>query len=269
MIFFLCVAFLVSSCAAQMRPGEGACDPATRPRIINETGTPIVSPDYPLAYPHDSLCEWLFTQPSIPAGNSISLSFTDWGILPSTDCVDDGLDAYDGMNDQAPLIGRFCGLADPGGIGGTGNSLFLRFRSNADGNVQPGFRGIFGITDVACGPGQPSMLTNPQGTFTSPNHPANYEDGLSCSWHIMAPAGQMVSLQITNMGLEIGCCGCDFIRVHDGPSAASPVLGTFCANVQPPALMSSGNSLFVLFVTDFSIVGPGFTANYMHSAPGK
>lgn len=62
------------------------------------------------------------------------------------------------------------------------------------------------------------------------------------------------------------CCGCDYIKVYDGPSVGSRLLGTVCNN-SLDSFYSSSNYLTVLFRTDGSVVGRGFSADYTSILP--
>lgn len=62
------------------------------------------------------------------------------------------------------------------------------------------------------------------------------------------------------------CCDCDYIKVYDGPSVNSRLLGTVCNN-SLDSFHSSSNYLTVLFRTDGSIVGRGFSADFTSTLP--
>ena len=90
-----------------------------------------------------------------------------------------------------------------------------------------------------------------------------YGDNLACGKTIQAPQGSQVELTFTHITLEgtamcsedQGCtcanppCG-DTLWVFDGPSESSPRLGAFTGTELPPAVQSTGNTMFIKFTTD-------------------
>ena len=102
-----------------------------------------------------------------------------------------------------------------------------------------------------------------------------YGDGLHCGQTFVAPKGGTVELTFTHFNLGAGknCPkgGCDHLEVHDGPSIRSKLIWKGTGTKLPPALSSTGNTMYVLFITDvgnyeFQVGGikadPGFYANW-------
>ncbi|XP_044070449.1 deleted in malignant brain tumors 1 protein isoform X2 [Siniperca chuatsi] len=103
------------------------------------------------------------------------------------------------------------------------------------------------------------------GTFSSPNHPNYYHDNAYCVWQLRAAFDQRIFLAFTYLQLE-NCCSCDYISVYDGPSVGSRYLGKVCNN-SLNSFYSSSNYMTVLFRTDSSVVGRGFSADFISSLP--
>ncbi|KAI3363315.1 hypothetical protein L3Q82_011939, partial [Scortum barcoo] len=103
------------------------------------------------------------------------------------------------------------------------------------------------------------------GNFSSPNHPNYYYDNAYCVWQIRASYDQRIFLSFTYLQLE-NCCSCDYISVYDGPSVGSKFLGKVCNN-SLSTFYSSSNYMTVLFRTDGSVVGRGFSATFISSLP--
>ncbi|XP_074502258.1 CUB and zona pellucida-like domain-containing protein 1 isoform X3 [Sebastes fasciatus] len=101
------------------------------------------------------------------------------------------------------------------------------------------------------------------GTFSSPNHPNHYQDNAYCVWQLRAAYDQRIFLSFTYLQLE-NCCSCDYIGIYDGPSTGSRYLGKVCNN-SLSTFYSTSNYLTVLFRTDGSVVGRGFSADYISS----
>jgi len=54
----------------------------------------------------------------------------------------------------------------------------------------------------------------------------------------------------------------DFLRIYDGPTTASTLLGTYSGTTLPPVINSSGGSLTLRFTSDNSTTKAGWTANW-------
>ena len=63
--------------------------------------------------------------------------------------------------------------------------------------------------------------------------------------------------------------GEDEVRVYDGNDATAPLLHTFSGPSRPSDVFSSGNTVFVSFVTGGSGTGDGFKIVYSTATPGK
>uniref|UniRef100_A0A3Q0R9H0 CUB and zona pellucida-like domains 1, tandem duplicate 2 n=1 Tax=Amphilophus citrinellus TaxID=61819 RepID=A0A3Q0R9H0_AMPCI len=98
------------------------------------------------------------------------------------------------------------------------------------------------------------------GSFSSPNYPNYYNDNIYCVWQLTAAYNQRIFLQFTFL-LE-NCCSCDYIAIYDGPYVNSPYLGKVCNN-SLTSFFSSSNYMTVVFQTDGSVVGRGFSAEFM------
>ena len=65
----------------------------------------------------------------------------------------------------------------------------------------------------------------------------------------------MVQLHFTSFNTESGY---DIVRVYDGNDTTAPLLHTFSGTSRPSDVFSSGNTIFVSFVTDGSSTKDGF-----------
>jgi gliding motility-associated-like protein len=79
-------------------------------------------------------------------------------------------------------------------------------------------------------------------------------------------SGDVVTVLFNTFGLE-SCC--DSLRIYDGPTAASPLIGTYAGTALPPqytATSASGCLTFV-FTSDSSVTGIGWDATIICSPP--
>ena len=82
----------------------------------------LSSPLFPNVYPHNQDCSYLISQ---PYGNFINLNITEMDM----DCYSMGsdyLELRDGISEDSPLIGRFCGHNVPEFLQTTQNYLWAR-----------------------------------------------------------------------------------------------------------------------------------------------
>ena len=57
-------------------------------------------------------------------------------------------------------------------------------------------------------------------------------------------------------------CGCDYIELRDGDRSTSSIIGRYCSSTMPSKIISTGNQLYVKFVTDGSNQYSGFKATF-------
>ncbi|XP_026885582.2 neuropilin and tolloid-like protein 1 [Electrophorus electricus] len=102
------------------------------------------------------------------------------------------------------------------------------------------------------------------GSFTSPNHPDQYPPDRECSYIIEAPPRQCIDLYFyEKYSIEPSWeCKFDHIEVRDGPFSFSPIIGRYCGQESPLYIRSSGQYLWIKFVTDSELEATGFSARY-------
>ncbi|XP_056125138.1 adhesion G-protein coupled receptor G6 isoform X11 [Rhinichthys klamathensis goyatoka] len=114
-------------------------------------------------------------------------------------------------------------------------------------------------TSVSCN----VVLTDSQGSFTSPCYPNDYPPSQACKWTIQAPTGFIVQITFLDFELE-EAQGCiyDRININTGTSDTK-----FCG-LTPNGLTlnSSGNVMEVSFNSDFSVQKKGFHISYKQVA---
>ena len=99
----------------------------------------LASPNYPEDYHPSKECVWRIT---VPEGFQVALKFQSFEIENHDNCVYDFIEIRDGGNEDAPLLGSYCGYKMPEDLKSTSNKLFVKFVS--DGSVQKaGFAASF------------------------------------------------------------------------------------------------------------------------------
>ncbi|XP_053408750.1 cubilin-like isoform X2 [Mercenaria mercenaria] len=231
-----------------------AADAGCGGTFTDESGI-LISPNYPNPYNHDAQCVWIVR---VNERDTISLTFTNMDLEGHADCQYDYIEVRDGSNQNAPLMGRYCGDAMPVPLTTTQNVLYVRFVSDAS-VTRAGFRATW---QVSCG----GIFTSPTGIIRSPYFPDAYPSNRQCEYFINQSPGNRVTLTFTTFdiegGLSGGDCAYDFLEIRDGGSSNSPVIGTYCGPQVPDPQTTSGNLMYLKFVTDGSVQNLGFEATY-------
>lgn len=201
-------------------------------------------------YANMSNCKWLI-QPSAAGVNSITVTFNSF----STEAGYDSVIVYDGHDYWSPVIGRYSGNLSPFSITSSGCEMFIRFISDET-NTAAGFSATYS-SNIPCN--GTSTLTAASGTFSDGSGNSNYGCSADCKWLIQPPCASSISLNFTTFNTESGY---DFVKVYNGSTTASPLLGTFSGTNLPPTLTASSGSMLVHFVSDGDGQRPGWSANY-------
>ncbi|XP_021357124.1 cubilin-like [Mizuhopecten yessoensis] len=230
---------------------------ATCNRTYSGYSGQIHSPGWPGNYPSNIYCEIVITG---PPNTWLTLYFNAFSIESHRSCRFDYLQVRNGSAVTAPVAATLCGFAIPDPIFGTGNSLWLGFRT--DGSLtHPGFDITYTASNSGMGCG--GNITGINGSLTSPGYPGNYTERHSCRWLITVPGRRVVSATFTDLNL-IGSpdCNRDSVAVYNGNSEQQPIFGQYCGNETPATLVASGNVMLVKFTTDGIGSAPGFRITF-------
>ncbi|NXW91663.1 BMP1 protein, partial [Alopecoenas beccarii] len=113
-------------------------------------------------------------------------------------------------------------------------------------------------------------VTSTSGTITSPNWPDKYPSKKECTWAISTTPGHRVKLTFSELDVEAQQeCAYDHLEIYDGKDAKAPALGRFCGAKEPEPLVSTGNKMFLKFVSDNSVQKKGFEATHATVCGGQ
>uniref|UniRef100_A0A0A1XPB1 Metalloendopeptidase n=1 Tax=Zeugodacus cucurbitae TaxID=28588 RepID=A0A0A1XPB1_ZEUCU len=202
------------------------------------------------------MCEWRITATH---GERVVLKLENMNIFKSNNCQTDYLEVRDGYYIKSPLIKRFCGKVN-GEILKTESSRMLLTYVNT--HRMEGYRGFKAEFDVICG-GEMSV-DDTEGRLESPNYPLDYLPSKECVWKITVPRGYQVALKFQSFEVENhDSCVYDYVEVRDGATEDAQLIGVFCGYKPPPNMKSSGNAMYVKFLSDSSVQKAGFSAIFM------
>lgn len=85
----------------------------------------------------------------------------------------------------------------------------------------------------------------------------NYYDSESYAYSLSAPTGSLVKLQFKSFGTEQGY---DSLFLYNGPTIASPLIGSYTGTNSPGTVTSSGQNMTLRFKSDGATVTFGFKA---------
>ncbi|XP_053215446.1 cubilin [Podarcis raffonei] len=202
----------------------------------------FTSPNYPLPYYHNSECYWLLKSSH---GSPFELQFDQFHLEPHSSCQYDYVAVYDGNSTNAKMLGKFCDDQIPPTLHSTGDSLYVKLRTDAT----LGGGGFFARYKQIC---QGVVIANrSQGILESLNYPNKYPPDSLCTWTIQTTTGNTLNYSFSDFSTEGGeNCGRDHLKLYDGPNAQSSLIGTFCGNTDVPAGGTTGSSLHVVFFSD-------------------
>ena len=93
-----------------------------------------------------------------------------------------------------------------------------------------------------------------------------YANNENFTWTYCAPAGQVITLNFAAFSLEAGY---DLLSIHDGPTNASPTLGTFSGTATPSPISGTvpGGCVTLWFTSDGSVAYQGWAINISCAPP--
>lgn len=80
---------------------------------------------------------------------------------------------------------------------------------------------------------------------------------MDCQWNLSSNA--VLELAFHRFNTQPSA---DYVRVYNGGSLSSPLIGTFSGSSLPAPITSSSNKLYVRFTSDSSATYQGFGARY-------
>ncbi|XP_046671731.1 dorsal-ventral patterning tolloid-like protein 1 [Homalodisca vitripennis] len=245
------------------RPGGPQNGTFSAPTLVNPSGHSRQCVYTFLAGPHQRV-EIVFTSFNLrgtpPDGWAI-------GNLPA--CIHEYLDVYSEVQQpeaaeliNSPFGGRYCGPIPPRRRISLYRAITLAFYTDKN-YTHPGlFSGRYTFlndSEYQIGTPAPNTpcsftvlgKTKRTGTIVSPTYPGAYPKDLSCSYLFIGEPGQRVRLEFRDFDLFFGGphCPFDVVKVFDGQTNDTAVIGTYCGQQRNLVLYSSESTLFVTFDT--------------------
>ncbi|XP_068196187.1 neuropilin-1a-like [Antennarius striatus] len=224
----------------------------------------LTSPGYPGAYPPSQQCVWVITAPEPP--QKILINFNPHFDLEDRDCKYDYVEVYNGGDELAPMLGKFCGKIAPSPIISSGSQLLIKFVSDYE-THGAGFSVRYEVFKT--GPECSRNFTAPRGVIKTPGFPEKYPNNLDCTFMIFAPKMFEIVVEFDSFDMEPdtmpppgALCRYDWLEIWDGFPAVGPHIGRYCGPTSPGRVVSYTGILSMSITTDNAIAREGFSANY-------
>uniref|UniRef100_A0A1I8B2A1 CUB domain-containing protein n=1 Tax=Meloidogyne hapla TaxID=6305 RepID=A0A1I8B2A1_MELHA len=115
---------------------------------------------------------------------------------------------------------------------------------------------------------------SPLKIINSPDFPLPSPNSLDCNWILSAPPGRRLQFTIDPKTFLLQNpisgerCEEDYLEIRDGSSHASTLVGRFCETNAPSTFISTGEHLYIRYVTDSDSESPGWNATVSLSSCG-
>uniref|UniRef100_A0A182T8I1 CUB domain-containing protein n=1 Tax=Anopheles maculatus TaxID=74869 RepID=A0A182T8I1_9DIPT len=195
-------------------------------------------------------CNWNI---SVRAGRTIEFSFEKLNITiePAGPLVRNGFVAImNGIDEFSPLLGRYSGTDIPGTIKTSSNRAFVQYQPSISGpNL---FRLVYREVSVECGG---NVVLSAQYNFTdimTPNYPDIPPAHSECFWQVLAPAGELLLVQVVGEMLlpYMPQCKTEYIQMREGLTSNAPELIHSCSSDLSKRIMTSTNALSIKYFND-------------------
>lgn len=209
---------------------------------------------------YGSSADFTLTVTASTAGQCLNIIFASF----NTESCCDNLKIYDGVG-TGTILGTFAGTTIPPSF--TSNSGSLTFVFHSDGSVESaGWAATISCTTCPAPPPPSTNMNNTDASLTCPASLLFYDSGGTGSAYaasesytktFTASAGSCVSYTFSAFNTESSL---DILSIYDGPTTASPLIGSYSGSTIPPNYIASGTTLTFKFSSDGSDQYAGWTA---------
>ncbi|KAJ0033549.1 hypothetical protein NQD34_000656 [Periophthalmus magnuspinnatus] len=285
----------------EIAPDKKSCEAACDGLLSKLNGT-ISTPGWPKEYPPNKNCVW---QVVAPTQYRISMQFEAFELEGNEVCKYDYVEVRSGLSSDSKLHGKYCGTEVPEVITSQYNNMRIEFKS--DNTIsKKGFKAHFFSDKDECSKDNGGcqhecintlgsymcqcrhgfvlhdnkhdckeaecehQIHSPSGTLSSPNWPDKYPSRKECTWDISATPGHRVKISFSEFEIEQHQeCAYDHLEAFDGDSDTATILGRLCGSKTPEPLVSTGNKMYLRFISDASVQRKGFQATHSTECGGR
>ncbi|KAF7634605.1 hypothetical protein Mgra_00005942 [Meloidogyne graminicola] len=248
--------------------------------FILPNGT-IFPPNFPEASPKPFKCKYrIIAKPN----QAIRLRFDKIGFTTSfgkcfqnnreknleiQDYVFNGGHSSNEVANKRYICPRYPFVAPGGEMVTSGIKPFIITYSTSGSLTNKGFLFSYETFDIGCG--GIYTINNEQKfiIITSPNYPEPYLSFMYCVYFLNVPIGKALRLSFDVFDIENVAhrddCDFDNVRIFDSyidDNEHGQLLGKFCGKALPPPIISNSGQMAVVFISDRSVSGSGFSAKF-------
>jgi len=196
-------------------------------------------------------CKWLLKPTN---AGTITLTFSAFDTENNYDFVK----VYDGETTSAPLLGSYSGTSIPPVLTSSSNKMLVHFTTDGS-QTRNGWTANYVGNPITSFCNGMTTLTAKNGTFSDGSGSADYKNNTDCKWLISPPDSSVIKLSFTSFKTEANY---DFVKVYDGATTSSPLLGSFSGSSIPQELTGTAGKMLVHFTSDNIQTRDGWSAKY-------
>ena len=189
-------------------------------------------------------------------------------------CDKEFIKIYNGPTQMSPLIGKYCGnIIPPTALFSETNNIFIEYHTDnynilAEPNSQnSSYEFETDMKEFGCG----GILKRYSHEIKSPMYGVQkYPNQLECIWEIQGNSGYHIGLIFSGRYFieDSKNCSKDYLEIYDNKESNWTLLGRHCGRSLPPIYNSTADKMKLIFRTDESTVGDGFSAEWQHNCGG-
>ena len=150
------------------------------------------------------------------------------------------------------------------GWGGSANGYYTSSNPNGFTTQQGMIRNIYPNANYPYGCSAKTYELS-RGSIEDGSGPINaYDNNLSCSW-LIAPVDTIKNITVSFVRFDVN--NSDVLNIYDGVDASAPLLASYTGSAIPADVTSTGDRMFIQFITDASIQGKGWLIEYSSIYP--
>ncbi|CAL4062888.1 unnamed protein product, partial [Meganyctiphanes norvegica] len=174
----------------------------------------------------------------------------------STEKSNDILTIRDGNISESTQLGIFSGNKLPEPLR-TMRGAYLQFISDRN-RANTGFVLHWNISSSGASRECGKHINSNSGSIQYPISGGHYHDEANCSW-IIVSSGSSIELKFTRFSTEFGI---DNVYMRNGESSSAPELGKYSGVTLPPSVRTTGNKVFISFISDYVSTSTGFSLTW-------
>lgn len=209
-------------------------------------------------------CAWFV---KYDEGFSVSVTITNLNLKLS--CDDEYIQIYNGPTALSPSIGKFCGSEfSKEVLVSQKSTIFIEYHT--ENYIEASKNSVFEIETESASFGCGGILNKNNFNFNTPLYDKQYPPNTECIWEIRTEPGYHVGLIFHDrFFIETSPnCSKDFVEVFDWTNDEWTSLGKRCGRDVPAPFNSTSDRMKVVFQSDETTAGDGFSAIWNQNCGG-